>query len=77
MVANKCDLEEDRVVSTQKGKDLAASINKGVPFFEASALKNINIEPSFHEIIREIQKVKKQSEELNVTQDTPTCCVIL
>lgn len=50
LVGNKCDLEESREVTTQEGKDLAASW--GVPFLETSAKRRINIEEVFYELAR-------------------------
>ena len=41
LLGNKCDLEEERVVTKEEGEDLAASYN--LPFFESSAKANINI----------------------------------
>ena len=57
IVANKCDLENDRQVSTEEGKDLAK--NFGCKFFEVSAKLNINVDESFYELFREIRKYQK------------------
>jgi GTPase SAR1 family protein len=34
LVGNKCDLEFERIVETQEGKNLAKQV--GIPFFETS-----------------------------------------
>ncbi len=44
LVGNKCDMEDERVISYERGKQLADSI--GVEFFEASAKENINVRVS-------------------------------
>ena len=58
VVGNKCDLEEERQVTTVEGQDLAKSF--GCPFFETSAKERINVEESFFQIAREIMKDEKQ-----------------
>jgi len=45
LLANKLDLEEERVISTQKGQVLADSI--GAPFIEVSAKTNVNVDAAF------------------------------
>lgn len=41
LVGNKCDMEEERVISSERGKQLAEQL--GVRFFETSAKENINV----------------------------------
>jgi len=57
LIGNKCDLSNQREVSTEEGKKLASSF--GCPFLETSAQANLNIAESFQEVVREY--VKKQS----------------
>lgn len=52
LLANKCDLEADRVVSTKEGQELAASY--GIPFFETSAKNNVNISEAFMTIAEDV-----------------------
>ena len=53
LVANKCDVApHERVVSEKRGKDLAAKF--GMPYFEASAKDNRNVNESFVRIARDI-----------------------
>ena len=41
LVGNKCDMEDERVISYERGKQLADSL--GLQFFETSAKENINV----------------------------------
>ena len=56
LAANKDDLIEQRVVSTEQGQELANSWN--CPFFETSAKTNTNITELFHQVAREASKKK-------------------
>ncbi|CCG81959.1 GTP-binding protein SAS1 [Taphrina deformans PYCC 5710] len=52
LVGNKCDFDEKRVVSQEQGQALADSL--GIPFVEASAKANINVEEAFLSLARQI-----------------------
>jgi len=54
LTGNKCDLEDERQVTTQEASALAKQWS--VPFHEASALARINVEESFFDLVREIRK---------------------
>jgi GTPase SAR1 family protein len=54
LVGNKVDLEDERVVTTLEGEELAQSWGNDVLFFEASAKSNINITEQFHAIARAV-----------------------
>ena len=61
LVANKADMENERVVSTERGEELARQLGKfatqisifnecshlGFDFFETSAKENLNVSASF------------------------------
>ena len=52
LVGNKCDLNNERKVSIDKGQNLAKLYN--IKFFEASAKEGTNVEELFSYIINEI-----------------------
>ena len=54
LIGNKCDWEEKRAVSTERGQQLADEL--GIPFLEVSAKSNINIEKAFYSLAADIKK---------------------
>ncbi|XP_078091212.1 RAB3D, member RAS oncogene family, a [Mustelus asterias] len=62
LVANKSDLEDDRVVPSEDGRRLADEL--GFEFFEASAKENINVKQVFERLVDII--CVKMSESLDV-----------
>jgi GTPase KRas protein len=60
LVGNKCDLEEDREVPTDKGQQLATDLK--CPFLEASAKTRTNVVESFEALVREIKKARGKTE---------------
>jgi len=54
LVGNKCDLTDQRVITTDQGEDLARKF--GCAFLEASAKTRVNVEQIFHDLIRQINK---------------------
>ncbi|KAK4982736.1 RAS1 protein [Elasticomyces elasticus] len=57
VVGNKCDLEAERQVSTQEGRNLAQRF--GCKFIETSAKSRINVDNAFYDIVREIRKYNR------------------
>ncbi|GMI18211.1 hypothetical protein TrLO_g15053 [Triparma laevis f. longispina] len=53
LVGNKCDITEEKSVSTEEGARLAEEY--GIGFFEASAKNDINVEQSFISIARAVK----------------------
>jgi len=58
VVGNKCDLENEREVSTEEGESLAGSF--GCKFIETSAKSRRNVEEAFYDIVREIRRFNKE-----------------
>jgi len=52
LVGNKCDLNDQRVITTDQGQDLAKKF--GCAFMEASAKTRLNTDQIFHSLIRQI-----------------------
>ena len=59
IVGNKCDMEDKRVVATERGQEVAS--HHGIPFLETSAKTNVNITPAFYDMTRRI--LEKQPEK--------------
>ena len=49
LVANKCDMEEDRIVTYEQGKRLADQLGYG--FFETSAKNGYQVKEAFDELV--------------------------
>ncbi|KAH7912355.1 ras family-domain-containing protein [Hygrophoropsis aurantiaca] len=58
IVANKCDLEYERQVGMNEGRDLARHF--GCKSIETSAKDRINVDEAFSTLVREIRKFNKQ-----------------
>ena len=58
LVGAKCDLENERKVSIQQGKDFAEKYN--MKFFETSSKKSINVFELFTTLTKELIKMKEQ-----------------
>ncbi|KAF2473272.1 NCA2-domain-containing protein [Lindgomyces ingoldianus] len=54
LIGNKCDWEEKRAVSTERGQALADEL--GIPFLEVSAKSNINVDKAFYSLAADIKK---------------------
>ncbi|KAH0795040.1 small GTP-binding protein [Histomonas meleagridis] len=79
---NKCDLEDKRVVSKIEGQELAKKL--GAVFFETSAFLDKNIDETFTELVRAINKsfCFKQNQETKVQKKNKkkiiaSCCNLI
>lgn len=84
LVGNKCDLEADRQVSSQEGRDLAKDF--GCQFIETSAKQRIHVDEAFFEVVRDIRRYNKEQETRGHDQfgiqDAPDvasdkCCILM
>ena len=64
LVGNKCDLEENRVISLNDGDDCASQL--GIEFFETSAKSNLNIDKLF------LQATKEALERRGISVESET-----
>ena len=71
LVGNKCDMDESkRRVQTSEGEALAEEF--GIPFFETSAMANINVDTAFTHIAKCVKDRLSTSEDRkkSMTQST-------
>ncbi|XP_078372247.1 ras-related protein Rab-13-like [Oculina patagonica] len=62
LIANKCDLEEKRKITRERGEELAE--NLGIPYVEMSALASSNIDEAFITLAKDIlSRVLQYGEE--------------
>jgi len=74
VVGNKCDLADERQVSTQEGMELAKSF--GCPFKEASAKTRVNVEDSFFELVREIRRSMSGKNDTKAKKKKKGCTLL-
>lgn len=66
ILGNKCDVNEKRQVSKEKGEKLA--LEYGIKFMETSAKANINVENAFFTLARDIKSKMDKKMEGNSSQ---------
>jgi len=69
LVGNKCDLEEDREISYEKGQQLAKELK--CPFLEASAKTRLNVVEAFETLVHEIKRFRNQTPGNDVVTEDP------
>lgn len=74
LVGNKCDLENERDVSTSDGKAKADEWN--CPFFETSAKTKKNTETSFFAVVREIRAQKEKTSKKQTGGNKKFCTIL-
>eukprot|EP01089_Gocevia_fonbrunei_P004964 TRINITY_DN15077_c0_g1_i1.p1 TRINITY_DN15077_c0_g1~~TRINITY_DN15077_c0_g1_i1.p1 ORF type:complete len:194 (-),score=35.20 TRINITY_DN15077_c0_g1_i1:63-644(-) len=75
LVCNKCDLEAERQIETQEGREVAKELFGSVPFFETSAKVDINVNQAFEQVIREIRKHKTANAKDKSVKQSKRCQV--
>ncbi|KAI8920733.1 small GTPase superfamily [Entophlyctis helioformis] len=66
LVGNKCDLEHERVVSQQEGRDMAK--NMRAKFLEASARSRVNVDEAYYTLVRSIRDDNKRPSMANLAE---------
>lgn len=69
LVGNKCDLEEDREISYEKGQQLAKELK--CPFLEASAKTRHNVVEAFETLVHEIKRFRNQASGTDAPAEDP------
>lgn len=67
MVANKADLQHQRMVSSDEGHSLARQLK--VPYLECSAKLRMNVDLAFHELVRLIRRFQALERPLTSSKD--------
>ncbi|XP_003245639.1 ras-related protein Rab-10-like isoform X1 [Acyrthosiphon pisum] len=77
LIGAKCDMESNRMVSTEEGKLVAKHF--GIPFFELSSKNNINVDDAFLKMvsmINEMESVYTIKKNFVILEDKPIVCDI-
>lgn len=71
LVGNKCDLDNERIITTEEAKKFAAA--KGIGFIESSAKIRKNVDEAFYELVRQVRKhrVKKDGKKETIKDSKP------
>ncbi|CAF0709780.1 unnamed protein product [Brachionus calyciflorus] len=73
LVGNKCDLEDERVVSKDQGQTLSKHF--ACTFMEASAKLRVNVQEIFFDLVRQINK-KVSDKPKRVTKEKKPCTLL-
>ncbi|TMS34437.1 hypothetical protein L596_002030 [Steinernema carpocapsae] len=61
LVANKTDLQDERLISREEGQRVAHQLN--VPYIECSAKERLNVDQAFHDLVRLIKSFQHQERQ--------------
>lgn len=67
LVGNKCDLENERIITTEEAKKFALSKNIG--FIESSAKIRKNVDEAFHLLVKEVRKYRQKDQKTTTKGD--------
>jgi len=74
LVGNKSDLENERTVSTAEAQEVTRRLK--IPYLESSAKQRINVDASFHDLVRAIRRSNEVLEVPQKKQKTRKCCIL-
>ncbi|RZF40064.1 hypothetical protein LSTR_LSTR002467 [Laodelphax striatellus] len=77
MVGNKADLEHQRVVAVAEAQNLSRQLK--VPYIECSAKLRMNVDQSFHELVRIVRKFQLSERppvKHNYAKNKKRCCLL-
>lgn len=74
LVANKADLESERVVSKVDGDEVAQQLK--VKYVEASAKHKLNVEKAFHDLVRVIRQAQKPDSQKEKRRKKSKCTIL-
>lgn len=74
LVGNKSDLEDERLVSTAEGQEFARKLR--IPYLESSAKQRINVDASFHDLVRAIRRHNESLVVPAAPKKSRKCCIL-
>jgi len=74
LVGNKSDLEDERLVSTAEGQEFARKLR--IPYLESSAKQRINVDASFHDLVRAIRRHNESLVVPTPAKKGRKCCIL-
>lgn len=74
LVANKADLESERVVSKLEGEEVTQQLK--VKYVEASAKHKLNVEKAFHDLVRVIRQAQKPASQKEKKRKKLRCTIL-
>jgi len=74
LVGNKSDLEDERLVSTAEGQEFARKLK--IPYLESSAKQRINVDASFHDLVRAIRRHNESLVVPAAPKKPRKCCIL-
>lgn len=75
LVGNKCDLEHLRRITKEQGKALASKWENCL-FIETSAMSGVNIDETFHQLIRLMSKLQIATEPYEPKRTRSFCTLL-
>jgi len=72
LIGNKCDLADQRVITTDQGEALASKF--GCKFLEVSAKTKVNVEQIFYDLVRQIRANSPKKQQTKAAQGKNRGC---